>query len=323
MLRKTFLPLIIPLFLLNAAIAFASKPMLDTPRGFNKQSLQLNQIIPRASKQKYGHVTVYSTVGMVSQFTLMRWSFTPDLWADIFVNRQKWWWVEQIPRPFTVIIVSEAEFKQFWPWVKDSAGGIFNYPNEVWLKEFNAQKDMPVIHEILHKDLAWIYVPNYPASPNTRLPGYSPLIIVGGEILANQLNDELGFNPDPIIFNPQRFNRMWEKAKTLMLGQGFIGVENVPTPRVVNCRQNCAWQITDVNIKEYEGWQRYNGTGEIYLSIIMLTQILHYYNDHQDNTGIFDLAVCNAKRYFNQLIGPNPGENSFIVFQGQFISCER
>lgn len=304
------------LFLVSIPV-FASEPVLpDRHYGFTKQdnSPQLAQILPRATVQAYGNVTVYSTVGTVSQQNLERWSLIPDLW----VRTIGWYWIDQIPKQFKVIMVSEADFVRLFP-SNANTGGLFNYPNEVWSRGFY-RGDMLVIHELLHWVLSWIYRINNDFA-NTRLPGYSPLIVSAGELATNQLNSELGPNPNPMVIDPVRFNRLWEITKQIMHWVGFIGLERVPTPRVEDICQGCGYG--DVSRLLYERWQAYNGTGEIYLGITMFSAILDFYNYHRDRTGIYTLAVCNLKNTLNIEAGYLGGDGEWTLLEsGQFVGCQ-
>ena len=110
-------------------------PILNPRQGLNKQSFQLNQIISRASKQDYGNITVYSTVGLADQNTLDRWNRAEPIWIHKFVIIKNWWWIQYIPRYTKFIMVSESEFGALWPRYADK-GGLFVYPNEIWIKGF-------------------------------------------------------------------------------------------------------------------------------------------------------------------------------------------
>lgn len=296
-------------------IVFASRPLLSSlnNHSLSKQSFQLDQIIPEASKQEYENLTVYSTVGQVSEQTIIRWSKIWDLWVEIFVNMD-WWFIDQIPKQFKVVLVSEAEYAKLWPLIDSTA--LYNYPDEVWSKGFTTY-DTVIIHELLHRVLSWIYVRNSSAFPDTRLPGYSPFIINGAEYAVSKLTGE---RDDPMVIDQDRFNQLWTIAKQIMAGQGFVGTEEIPAPIIINAVSGI--QRNQVSRILYERWEKHNGTGEIYLGIIMFSAILDHYNLHRDYTGIFSLAVCNAKIRLNQKIGSNSGENFFTIFQGQVINCE-
>ena len=282
-------------FFLTPIAAFASEPVLPKyDHEFAKQSRQLDEILPRATVQSFGNVTVYSTVGMVSQRNLERWSHIPDLW----VNTIGWYWLDQIPRQFKVIMVSEADFLRLWP-RNASDGALFNYPNEIWFRGFY-NGDTSVIHELLHWVLSWIYLYSNDFT-YTRLLGSSPLINVAGELATNRLNNELGVNPNPGVIDPVRFNRLWVISKEIMQEAGFVGLERVPTPRIEDICQGCGYG--DVSRAEYRAWQTFNGTGELYLAVTMFSQILNFYNYHRDNTGIFNIAVCNLKRRLDREMG--------------------
>lgn len=321
-MQKLLLILAITLFI-NPSIASASNPILPShSRGFSKQSAELNQILPGTSEQRFGKVTAYSTVGLIPQQKLERADRSWDIWTHIFVRVMNWWWVGQIPKPFKLVVVSDAEFENLWP-RRPGAVGLFVYPDEVWIKGMHWLQDFGVVHELLHKPLSWIYVPNFDAFRNSRFPGYSPFIINGAEYAANKLAAEMGSNQNPVV-NPDRFARLWQIAKDTMREQGFVGVERAPIPVVVNQQQESGVsraQFHEVLSWLYEAWQNYNGSGETYIAIIMFSAILDWYNSHDDRTGIFNVAVCNAKGILDQQMGRLNSENPIVFFENRQINC--
>lgn len=311
-LKRLLIAPFAPISVFAPRTVFASKPVLPSLQhnhNFSKQSLQLDQILPRATRQTFENVTVYSTVGPVTQQKLERWSRS---W-DILIKMLGWWWIDQIPRPFKIIMVSESEFDQIWRthFTEGHTGvALFNYPDELWSRGYNDQ-DWWVIHEALHRILSWIYRDNI-AFQNLSKPGSSPLIIAAAELAVNILKSELGPNSNPVI-NLVRFNRLWEVTKEIMQTAGFIGLERISPPQIVDICQGC--EGGGVSRISYERWQIYNRTGEIYLAIRMFSAILYVYNSHRDGTDIiYSIAVCNAKKILDRELG-------FIQFEQSFPFC--
>lgn len=315
--------LAILIFLISIPV-FASQPILPNyHRGFSKKSAELNQVLPWASEQRFGKVTAYSTVGLIPQQKLERADKARDIWTHIFVVIKNWWWIEQIPKSFKLVVVSEAEFENLWP-RQPGAVGLFVYPDEVWVKGMRYLRDFAVMHELLHKILSWIYLPNFDTFRNSRFPGYNQFIINGAEYAVNKLAAEMGSNGQNPAINPTRFERLWQIAKDIMREQGFVGVERTPAPVVVNQQQESG--VSRAEYHEvlkwlYENWQAYNGSGETYVAIIMFSAILDWYNSHDDRTGIFDVAVCNAKKILDQQMGRLTNENPLVFYENRLISC--
>lgn len=275
---------------------FAHEPVLPNhdDHGLSKQNL-LDQILPRATVQAYGNIVVYSTVGLATQQRLERWSRS---W-DVLINMLSWWWIDQIPRPFKIIMVSESEYDLLVN--VPNSGAVFVYPDEVQIRGYR-DNDVYVIHEALHRILSWVYIRNVSAFPNELQPGASPLITAAAQFTVNGLNAELGPNPNGLIIDLVRFNRLWEIIKQIIQVAGFIGLERISAPQLWPAEIS-PLRSTDVWIRLYQEWQRCNGTGEIYIAITMFSAILDFYNHHRDETGIFNIAVCNAKKILDRELG--------------------
>lgn len=304
------------------SVVWASQPILPGHRhGFSKKSEELNQILPWASEQKFGKVTVYSTIGPIPQQKLERANRAWDIWTHIFVVIKNWWWIGQIPRPFKLVVVSEAEFENIWNRRAPGATGLFLYPDEVWVKGMYWLRDFTVMHELLHKPLTWIYATNFDAFRDPRFLGYSPFIISGAEYAVNKLTAEMGQN-NQLTIDPVRFERLWQIAREIMLEQGFWGVERTPTPVIVDSGSGLPrGEFHEVLRWLYEAYQARDRSGEVYIAIIMFSAVLDWYNYHDDRTGIFDVAVCSAKKILDEQMGRLANENPIVFFQNRQISC--